>query len=178
MVSALKFWTGKGFVEFFQNRRTGDEIKLLGSPGLEELCWSATKCDEHADEDIRVEDSLRHSIAHGFDGLVPASRLVRHRDARRVPACLCSSPRPDRGPQRGGLVVSSRLGTDRRGSSQPPGGLVPRQSRSPFSCAPDRAEKGTPVGHFWRCRSLPSDSLAHGCCEPQCTPRAYENPMS
>lgn len=80
MVPALEFWAGEGFMEFFKNGRTGDQIKLLGSPRFEELCRCTTGCDEGADEDIGVEDGLRHSIAtastggsrlfHGVGGIV------------------------------------------------------------------------------------------------------------
>jgi hypothetical protein len=85
MIPALEFWTGEGLAEFFQNGRTGNEVKAFGSPRMEELRRSATGCDERADEDIRVEDGLRHSIAHDFDGmLVLSSPQLRHHDVRHV----------------------------------------------------------------------------------------------
>lgn len=177
VIATSDFWARESLLEFFQDGRTDGQVKVLGPPRLDDVRRCSTRGDQRTDENIRVENGLRHSDACAVGGLLGlASRLGPHHDARHAPGRSCSWPISDRGRQRADFVFSSTLGTDQRGSSRSPGGLVLRRSRSLFSCEPDRAARETRVGYFLRYKSLPSDVPAHGCSDTECTPGAYENP--
>ena len=56
MVAILEMWTGKGFSQFEEKRKTGHEIEIPCPPGVQNLCRSSARRDQTADENIGVEN--------------------------------------------------------------------------------------------------------------------------
>lgn len=77
VVTIFQMWTGEGFFQFEEERKTGHEIEMPHPPGLQNLCRSSVRRDQSADENVGVENRPRHSDAYGSERKCPGqgSRL-------------------------------------------------------------------------------------------------------
>ena len=58
VVTIFQMWTGEGFFQFEEERKTGHEIEMPHPPGLQNLCRSSVRRDQSADENVGSRTAL------------------------------------------------------------------------------------------------------------------------